>query len=92
MNKAQLVEKVAEKAQITKVLSEQILDVAMDVIQGVVAGGEDVKLVGFGTFMTTRRKARNGRNPKTGHAVAIPESIVPRFKPGKEFRTKVSEL
>lgn len=86
MNKAQLVERVAEETRITKMQSEALLDAALTVIQESVSKGEDVKLVGFGTFSCTERKSRTGRNPKTGETVIIPSGKVPRFKAGKDFR------
>lgn len=89
MNKAQLVNRVAEKTRMTKAQSEHLLDAALEVIQKAVSKGEDVKIVGFGTFSRSVRKARAARNPKTGEPVNIPVSRVPRFKPGKEFREQV---
>jgi DNA-binding protein HU-beta len=89
MNKAQLVEKVAELTRTTKQQSESILDATLEVIQKAVSKGDEVKLVGFGSFSRTHRKARSGRNPKTGASVQIPGSRVPRFKPGKEFKDQV---
>lgn len=89
MNKAQLVEKVAELTHTTKQQSEQILDATLEVIQKAVSKGDEVKLVGFGSFSRTTRKARSGRNPKTGASVQIPGGRVPRFKPGKEFKDQV---
>lgn len=86
MNKAQLVERVATETRITKVQSEALLDAALAVIQKAVADGDEVKLVGFGTFSAGDRKPRTGRNPKTGETVLIPSTKVPRFKPGKDFR------
>lgn len=86
MNKAQLVEKLAEKMNLTKTQSEAFLDATLEIIQKSVAKGEEVKLVGFGTFSRLNRKSRNGRNPKTGAPVTIPGSKVPRFKPGKDFK------
>lgn len=89
MNKAQLVELVAERTKTTRVQSELILDAAIDVIQSTVSKGQDVKLVGFGTFSRLLRKSRTGRNPKTGESVKIPGARVPRFKAGKEFKETV---
>ncbi len=87
MNKAQLVEKVAQISNMTKNQSEQAIDATLQIIQKTVAKGEEVKLVGFGTFSRTIRKGRKGRNPKTGAPVDIPGGKVPRFKPGKDFKT-----
>lgn len=89
MNKAQLVERVAEQTRMTKAQSEALLDATLEVIQKAVSKGEDVKLVGFGTFSRNVRKARPARNPRTGETVNIPDGKVPRFKPGKDFRDRV---
>ncbi len=90
MNKAQLVEWVAEKTKTTKSQSEQIIDATLEAIQVALADGDEVKLVGFGTFSRASRKARTGRNPKTGETVKIPSSYMPRFKPGKDFKDSVN--
>lgn len=86
MNKAQLVDLLSQNTQMTKLQSETFLDAAIDIIQSTVAKGDDVKLVGFGTFSPLSKKPRQGRNPKTGEPVQIPGQKVPRFKPGKEFK------
>jgi DNA-binding protein HU-beta len=86
MNKAELVEKVAKKTALTKLQSEQVLDAALEVISKAVAKGDEVKLVGFGTFSKSVRKSRQGRNPKTGTKLVIPAAQVPKFKAGKDFR------
>ncbi len=89
MNKAELIERVAKKAKLTKSQTETILDATIDAIQNAVSSGEEVKIVGFGTFDRASRKQRNGRNPKTGTTIVIPASRVPRFRPGKEFKALV---
>lgn len=86
MNKAQLIEKLAEKTGLTKSQAENFLDATIQIIQKSVARGEEVKLVGFGSFSQQKRMSRKGRNPKTGEPVNIPGSNVPRFKPGKDFK------
>jgi DNA-binding protein HU-beta len=86
VNKAELIEKVAKKTLLTKVQSEQVIDAALEVITRTVSKGEEVKLVGFGTFSRTDRKSRAGRNPKTGTKLVIPAVTVPKFKAGKDFR------
>jgi DNA-binding protein HU-beta len=90
MNKAQLVEALASRTQLTKVQSENVLDAAIEIIQGAVSAGEGVKLVGFGSFTLADRKARTGRNPQTGQTFNLPATRVPRFRPGKEFKQFVS--
>ena len=86
MNKAQLIEIVSSKTKATKAQSENILDATLKVIQEALKKGDDVKLVGFGTFSRSSRKPRQGRNPKTGESVKIPSAYVPRFKPGKDLK------
>ncbi|MEP0873318.1 HU family DNA-binding protein [Trichocoleus desertorum AS-A10] len=90
MNKGELVDAVAEKANVTKKQAEAIVTATVDVIQGAVASGDKVTLVGFGTFERRTRQAREGRNPKTGDKMQIPASTVPAFSPGKVFKEKVS--
>lgn len=86
MNKADLVERVSKKTLLTKAQSEQVIDAALEVIAKAVSKGDEVKLVGFGTFSRVLRKSRAGRNPKTGTKLVIPSAKVPKFKPGKDFR------
>ena len=86
MNKAQLIELIAEKSRTPKNQTETILDATIEVIREALRDGKEVKLVGFGTFSKTTRKSRTGRNPKTGVAVKIPSTHVPRFKPGKDLK------
>ena len=90
MNKAQLVDKLAQETKLTKAQAESVLDATLEAIKKTVAKGDDVKLVGFGTFSRGKRKARTGRNPQTGAAITIPASRVPRFKAGKEFKEQVN--
>lgn len=86
MNKAELIDKVSQRTSMTKTQSELLLDAALEVISKTVAKGDEVKLVGFGTFSRAARKSRPGRNPKTGTKVTIPATKVPKFKAGKDFR------
>jgi DNA-binding protein HU-beta len=89
MNKAQLVETVAKSTQLTKTHVEDTLNAALETIKRSVKKGEDVTLVGFGTFTRSKRKARTGRNPQTGKEIKIPAATVPRFRAGKEFKDAV---
>jgi DNA-binding protein HU-beta len=90
VNKGELVDAVAEKANVTKKQAETIVTATLEAIQGAVAEGDKVTLVGFGTFERRTRKAREGRNPKSGEKMQIPASTVPAFSPGKIFKEKVS--
>lgn len=89
MNKAQLIEKLAEETKISKAQAEAVLDCCVSNIKKAVKKGDDVKLVGFGTFTKAKRKARIGRNPQTGKAIKIPASWAPKFRAGSEFKALV---
>lgn len=86
MNKAQLVERIATETKSTKAQTERMLDATFETIRRSVKKGDEVKLVGFGTFTKTKRKARTGRNPQTGDAIKIPAAWVPKFRSGSEFK------
>jgi DNA-binding protein HU-beta len=89
MNKAQLIEKIATEANVSKAQAENILDCTINNIKKSVKKGDDVKLVGFGTFTKAKRKARIGRNPQTGKAIKIPAAWAPKFRAGAEFKAMV---
>lgn len=91
MNKAQLVEKLALKSKLTKSEAEAHLDTLIDVIQNALIKGDEVKLVGFGTFTRTKRKARVGRNPQTGKEVKIEAAYVAKFRPGKDLKEALNK-
>jgi len=86
MNKAELVEQVANKTGLTKRASREAVDAVISVITDCLWREERVTLVGFGTFQIMQRKARRGRNPRTGETIQIPAKKVPRFRPGKRLR------
>lgn len=89
MNKAELINAVASQTKLSKANVEQILDCTLENIKKQVKKGDDVKLVGFGTFTKAKRKARTGRNPQTGKAIKIPASNFPKFRAGAEFKNLV---
>jgi len=92
MNKAQLVEAIAKKLDhFTKADIERLLNVAVDAIIDTVESGDEVSLVGFGTFKASKRAARKGHNPKTGEEIQIPARRVPVFKAGKKFKEEVNK-
>ena len=91
MNKAELVELVANKTGTSKRLSEETLDLLTSVITKSVARGEKVTLVGFGTFQRRDRRARKGRDPRTGAEIDIPARKVPAFTAGKQFKQAVNK-
>jgi len=86
MNKQELIEKLAGETKMSKTQCETVLNATFDNIKKAVKKGDDVKLVGFGTFTKTKRKARTGRNPQTGKEIKIPASWAPKFRPGAEFK------
>lgn len=90
MNKGDLVDQAAVAAQVTKKEADAVLTAVLDAIVEAVAANDRVTLVGFGSFEPRKRSAREGRNPKTGEAMSIPETIVPAFSAGKIFKEKVS--
>ncbi|MEM6714332.1 MAG: HU family DNA-binding protein [Leptolyngbya sp. SIOISBB] len=91
MNKGELVDKIAEKSEVTKKEADKVLTAAVDVIMEAVSSGEKVTLVGFGSFERRDRKEREGRNPKTGETMVIPATKVPAFSAGKQFKEMVSK-
>ncbi len=91
MNKAELINAVAEKAALSKKDSEAAVNAALEAISFALGEGEEVRLVGFGTFEVKRREARVGRNPKTKEAIQIPASKVPAFKAGKALKDAVAK-
>ena len=91
MNKAELVSKIAEKSELTKKEAEAALNAFMESVEEALVSGEKVQLVGFGTFETRDRAARQGRNPRDPEQVIeIPASKAPVFKAGKELKDKVN--
>ncbi|MDJ0556495.1 MAG: HU family DNA-binding protein [Microcoleaceae cyanobacterium MO_207.B10] len=91
MNKGELVDEIARKADVTKKQADAVLSAALEVIMDAVASGDKVTLVGFGSFESRERKAREGRNPKTGDKMEIPETTVPAFSAGKSFKELVAQ-
>jgi len=89
MNKAQLVEAIAKEADISKSKAGSAVDAFVDSIAKSLKKGQDVTIVGFGTFKVSKREARMGRNPQTGAAIKIKARKVARFKPGKALATAV---
>ena len=91
MNKAELVELVANKTSSSKKESEECINIAINTITKSIAKGEKVTLVGFGTFERRDRRARKGRDPRTGVEIDIPPKKVPAFSAGKQFRQAVNK-
>ena len=89
MNKTELVAVAAEKTALTKKDAEAVITAALDAIAEALRGGDDVRLVGFGTFGVRERDERTGKNPRTGELVKIPAATIPTFKPGKALKDAV---
>ncbi|MGE0385926.1 MAG: HU family DNA-binding protein [Gammaproteobacteria bacterium] len=90
MNKAELVDAVAEAADISKASAARAIDAVTETIAKALKKDEPVTLVGFGTFTVRKRAARSGRNPRTGAPIEINATKVPGFKPGKAFKDAVN--
>ncbi|MBN9525514.1 MAG: HU family DNA-binding protein [Alphaproteobacteria bacterium] len=90
MNKNELIAQVAETAELSKVDAARAVDAVFDSIAAVLKNGDEVRLVGFGTFLVTKRAASEGRNPRTGETIKIPASKQPKFKPGKGLKDAVN--
>ena len=90
MNKKELVESIAEAAEINKVAAEKALNGTMTAIAEALKKGDAVTLVGFGTFSVSKRDSRQGRNPKTGDTIKIPAKNVARFKAGSKLSETVN--
>ncbi len=89
MSKAELVEQIAAETGMTKAEAERAVNAFINVVTSTLKGGDDVTLVGFGTFATGERAERQGRNPKTGETITIAAKKVVKFKPGKALKDEV---
>ena len=90
MNKNDLVAQVASSTGLSKTDSANAVDGIIDAITRSLSGGQEVRLVGFGTFSVARRAATQGRNPRTGERIQIPASNQPKFKAGKGLKSAVN--
>lgn len=89
MNKAQLIDAIAEKAGLTKADAKKALDAFVDSTTNALKNGDRVALIGFGSFSVATRSARTGRNPQSGSPIEIPERKVVKFKPGAELNDTI---
>lgn len=89
MTKAELVDKIAASAGLTKTDANRSLDSMIDAVKAALKKGQKVTLVGFGTFSVSKRKARKGRNPRTGAEIKIPATKVPKFTAGKTLKDAI---
>jgi DNA-binding protein HU-beta len=86
VNKTELIEHIAEQADISKASASRALEATIGAITETLKAGDAVTLVGFGTFAVSVRAARTGRNPRTGDEIKIKEAKVPKFRPGKALK------
>jgi DNA-binding protein HU-beta len=86
MNKTELIDHIAEQADISKATAGRALDAVINGVKSTLKKGGSVTLVGFGTFAVGKRTARTGRNPRTGAAIKIKAAKVPKFRPGKALK------
>lgn len=91
MNKSDVIEHIAQQADISKASAGRALEAVLDAVRSSLQKGEEVAIVGFGTFSVTEREARTGRNPRTGEALEIAAAKVPKFRPGKGLRDAINE-
>ncbi len=90
MNKSEMIDAIAERSELSKAGSAKALDAIIETIVETVSKGEAVTLVGFGSFKASARAAREGKNPKTGDKIQIPETVVPKFAAGATFKARVA--
>ena len=90
MNKAELIEKLAQSTEMNKAAAARVVETALDIITTTLRDGSTVTLSGFGTFSVTSRAARTGRNPRTGEPIPISASKNPKFKAGKGLKDAVN--
>lgn len=86
MNKKEFIAAVADRAELSKADAESAVDAMLGTITSTLKRGDQVQLIGFGTFLSRRREAREGRNPRTGETLKIAASNVPSFKAGKALK------
>jgi len=89
MTKAQLIDSIAKKAKISKKAAGIALDAFVEAVTAALKKGDRITLVGFGTFMVAKRKARTAKNPQTGETIKVPAKRVPKFKAGRELKKAV---
>lgn len=91
MNKSDLIEAVSKTTNVSKSNTTRVIETCLAVILKTLKGRENIRLTGFGTFTISKRKARKGRNPRTGEAINIPAKSVPKFSPGLVLKRSVNQ-
>jgi DNA-binding protein HU-beta len=90
MNKTELIDAVSAKSGLTKADSDRAYKAMVEVVSEQLANGEQISLIGFGTFLVRERQARSGRNPRTGDTIEIAAAKIPAFKAGKALKDAVN--
>ena len=90
MNKSELIDAIAESADISRAAAGRAIDAVVDSVTGALKDGDQVTLIGFGTFSVKERAARTGRNPQTGEEIQIAAAKIPSFKAGKALKDAVN--
>ncbi len=90
MNKSELTDAVASAADLSKASAARAVDAMIDAVAAALKDGDQISIVGFGTFLVRERSARSGRNPRTGETINIKAAKVPSFKPGKALRDAIN--
>lgn len=90
MNKSELTDAVANAADLSKASAARAVDAMIDAVAAALKDGDQISIVGFGTFMVRERGARSGRNPRTGETIDIKASKIPWFRPGKALKDAIS--
>lgn len=91
MNKNELIAAVADAADLTKAKAAEAVDAFIEAVSHAMAKGDEVRLVGFGTFAVVQRQATTGRNPRNGQVIKIAASKQPKFRPGKALKEQVNK-
>ena len=89
MNKAELIDAVSAKSGLTKADTDRAIKAFLDTVSETLAKGDQIALVGFGTFLVRERQARSGRNPRTGETISIESAKIPAFKAGKALKDAI---
>ncbi|MDR1063482.1 MAG: HU family DNA-binding protein [Azoarcus sp.] len=90
MNKTELIDEIAEQADVSKAMAARVLDAAISAVTTALRNGEPVTLLGFGTFYVNSRAEHSGRNPRTGEPITIAAANVPKFKAGKSLKEAIN--
>jgi len=91
MNKGEFIDRLSDRTDLTKKEARKLLDSVLDLIQGTLLQGEEVKLVGFGKFAVRARKASSRINPQTKRPIQVAAKVVPLFRPGKELKRQIEK-